>query len=105
MYRTLKKNYGETTISLETIEEIADPRIIKLKYYQTRNKNSKKHEKQYGVGVIKTEVRKNELNEEKQEFNNIFEQKTQADDLLKMLLKNKVTPIDLRYVLEDLVLQ
>lgn len=96
--------YGETTISLETIEKIADPRIIKLKYYKTKNKNSKKHEKQYGVGVIKTEIGRNELNEEKQEFNNIFEQKAQADDLLKLLLKNKVTPIDLRYVLEDLAL-
>ena len=101
----LRKNYGEVTIQKESLEEILENATIKLQYYQTRDRNSKKNEKQYGVGIIKTQVGTNELNEEKQEFNNIFEQKSEANDLLKILLENKVTPIDLKYVLEDMAIQ
>lgn len=95
-----KKIYGETTIQKET-EDSYENRIINLKYYKT--KIGHKSDKSYGVGVIKTEIGNNELNEEKQEFNNICKQKEEVENLLDMLLRNKVTPIDLKYVLEDLV--
>ena len=96
------KIYGETTIQTE-LEE--DARTIKLQYYKTKDKKLNKNEKQYGVGVIKTEVGNHELNEEKQEINHICAQKEEVENLLNILLRNKVTPIDLKYVLEDLVLQ
>lgn len=96
------KVYGETTIQKDVEEE---PKTIKLKYYKTKDRKFSKNVKQYGVGVIKTEVTNHELNEEKQEFNHICGEKEEVEKLLKILLKNKVTPIDLRYVLEDLVLQ
>ena len=41
---------------------------------------------------------------EKSEFSNIFIKEQEADNMLKMLIKNKVTPISLRYILEDLIL-
>lgn len=96
------KIYGETTIQTE-LEENA--RTIKLQYYKTKDKKLNKNEKQYGVGVIRTEVGNHELNEEKQEYNHICAQKEEVENLLNILLRNKVTPIDLKYVLEDLVLQ
>lgn len=92
------KFYGETIIH----EELEEPRTIRLKYYQTKDCKFSKNVKQYGVGVIKTEVKDDEVNEEKQEFNHIFKKKDEVKNLLDMLLKNKVTPIHLRYVLEDL---
>ncbi|MBR1802437.1 MAG: hypothetical protein IJ777_00445 [Clostridia bacterium] len=101
----LKKFYGETTIEKESVEDIGNPRTIRLKYYTTKNKHFKQNEKQYGVGIIKTEIGINEVNEEKQEFNHICEQKEEVENLLNILLKNKVTPIDLKYVLEDLIME
>ena len=80
-----------------------ETRTISLKYYKTKHRNFRKDAKQYGVGVIKTEIGSNELNEEKLEVNHICEQKDEVENLLNMLLKNKVTPVDLKYVLEDLV--
>ena len=75
-----------------------------LKYYKTIHGKFSKNGKHYGVGVIKTEIGSNERNEEKQEFNNIFKQKSEVEKLLSILLRNKVTPIDLKYVLEDMAL-
>ena len=95
------KIFGETTIYPETDEE---PRTIRLKYYKTKDKKFHKNEKQYGVGIIKTEFSNHEFNEEKQEFYLICNHKHEVENLLSMLLKNKVTPIDLKYVLEDMVL-
>lgn len=97
------KIYGETTIQKETREE--ELRTIKLKYYKTKNRKFRQKEKQYGIGIIKTEIGSNEFIEEKQEINNICNQKEEVESLLNILLENKVTPIHLKYVLEDLVLQ
>ena len=43
-------------------------------------------------------------NVEKREFNHIFSKENDADDMLELLLKNKVTPTSLRDILEDFVL-
>ena len=40
---------------------------------------------------------------EKEEFNNIFNCKQEANDILKLLVANKVTPIGLGDVLENYV--
>lgn len=92
------KIYGETTIQNETKEE----RSIKLQYYCTKNLKLGNNKKRYGVGVIKTQISEHEVNEEKHEINHICRQKKEVENLLNMLLKNKVTPIHLKYVLEDL---
>ncbi len=95
------KTYGKTKIHEENDD---GTRTIMLKYYKTKYHNFNKNEKYYGVGVIKKEIGCNEVNEEKQEFNNICKQKSEVEKLLSILLKNKVTPIDLKYVLEDMAL-
>ncbi len=93
------KVYGKATIKQEEDESL---RTIKLKYYKTKQINYKKNEKQYGVGIIKTEIKNNELNEEKQEINHICKYKHEVEKLLDLLIRNKVTPVDLKYVLEDM---
>ena len=40
---------------------------------------------------------------EKSEFNHIFTQEKEADSMLKLLIRNKVTPVSLREILEDFV--
>ena len=95
------KIYGKTKIHHE---ENDGTRTIMLKYYKTTHSQFSRNVKHYGVGVIKTEIGSNQINEEKQEFNNICKQKSEVEELLSVLLKNKVTPIDLKYVLEDMAL-
>ena len=96
---SFNKIYGETTIQKVT-KDYEEDRIINLKYYKTKAKND--NDKIYGVGVIRTEIVNNEFNQEKQEINNICKQKDEVENLLEMLLQNKVTPVDLKYVLEDI---
>ena len=98
MFKTTKV-YGRTTICDENSDE---PHTITLKYYKTKKFSNDK--KQYGVGVIKTEVANNEINEEKQEINYICKKKAEVENILSILLKNKVTPISLKYILEDMAL-
>lgn len=101
----LKRFFGEATIEKENLQETEELRTIKLKYYTTKNVQFKTNEKPYGVGIVKTEIAENEVNEERQEFNHLCQEKQEVESLLGILLKNKVTPIDLKYVLEDLSTQ
>lgn len=74
---------------------------IQLEYYKTCNNTSSKP---YGIGVIKTFTTEMEIDVEKREFNHIFSNETEANNILEVLLTNKVTPIALKDILEDLVL-
>ena len=77
---------------------------INLEYYKVHNNVALNKEKPYGIGIIKTYEDNNEVHMEKSEFNHIFSKEKEADNMLKILVKNKVTPISLRDILEDYVL-
>ena len=77
--------------------------ITKL-YYKIYNSEKQDERKPYGIGVIKRCSNETELDVEKREFNHIFSKENDADDMLELLLKNKVTPTSLRDILEDFVL-
>lgn len=93
------KIYGNTEIDNKGEEIPYNP--IKLEYYKTY---SDKNQKPYGIGVIKTWNNEVETDIEKREFNHIFSKENEADNMLELLLKNKVTPITLKDILEDFVL-
>lgn len=95
------KVYGNTEIDIK--EEIAHS-PIKLEYYKTYNEKQQNNNKPYGIGVIKRCSNEIELEMEKREFNHIFSKENDADNMLELLLKNKVTPIELKDILEDFVL-
>lgn len=91
--------YGNTEINNKGEEITYSP--IQLEYYKTYNNENKKP---YGIGVIKTCSNEIETDIEKREFNHIFSKENEADNMLEVLLKNKVTPITLRDILEDFVI-
>ncbi len=93
------KVYGNAEINNKDEERTYNP--IQLEYYKTY---SNKNQKPYGIGVIKTCTNEMEVDVEKREFNHIFSKENEADSMLEVLLKNKVTPIALRDILEDFVL-
>lgn len=77
---------------------------IQLEYYKIYNSEKQNNRKPYGIGVIKRCSNEIEVDIEKREFNHIFSQENDADNMLELLLKNKVTPVSLRDILEDFVL-
>jgi len=85
-------------------EEIIGENLTQLQYYKIYDGDETKCEKPYGIGITKTCYNEIERNVEKCEFNYIFKKENEADDMLKILIRNKVTPVNLREVLEDYVL-
>ncbi len=96
------KIYGNVEINnrLEGLEY----NQIQLEYYKIYNSEKQNDRKPYGIGVIKRCSNEIEIDVEKREFNHIFSKENDADNMLELLLKNKVTPIALRDILEDFVL-
>lgn len=94
------KMYGDIEIENELDEILSGP--IQLQYYKTYNDVRK--QKPYGIGVIKTYCNEIETDIEKREFNHIFSKENDANNMLEVLMKNKVTPITLKDILEDFIL-
>lgn len=96
------KIYGNTEIN--NMIEGPEYNPIQLEYYKIYNSEKQDERKPYGIGVIKRCSNEIEVDVEKREFNHIFSKENDADNMLELLLKNKVTPIALRDILEDFVL-
>ena len=96
------KIYGNVEIKNRPGELECNP--IQLEYYKIYNSEKQNDRKPYGIGVIKRCSNEIEIDVEKREFNHIFSKENDADNMLELLLKNKVTPIALRDILEDFVL-
>lgn len=95
--------YGNIAITEDINGGVTEKFPINLEYYKIHNNVPKNEEKPYGIGIIKTHEDEIETIMEKSEFNHIFTQEKEADSMLKLLLKNKVTPVSLREILEDFV--
>lgn len=99
----LRTFFGKTTINNEDAEQANFDRMY-LEYYKNVNEREiKKDEKPYGVTIIKkTQIGKIPEIEEK-EVKNILNRENDVDNILKLLVEYKVTPIGLDDVLQDLV--
>lgn len=102
----LRTFFGKTTINNEDAEQANFDRMY-LEYYKNVNEREiKKDEKPYGVTIIKkTQIGKILEIEEKEEkeVKNILNRENDVDNILKLLVEYKVTPIGLDDVLQDLV--
>ena len=95
--------YGNISITEGIGERVTQEFPINLEYYKIHNNVPKNKEKPYGIGIIKTYEDEIETIMEKSEFNHIFTHEKEADSMLKLLIRNKVTPVSLREILEDFV--
>lgn len=96
--------YGNIAINECITEGITEEFPINLEYYKIHNYIPENEEKPYGIGIIKTHKDEKETSMEKSEFSHIFSQEKEADSMLSLLIKNKVTPVSLRNILEDFIL-
>ena len=93
-----KQFYGKTILQSE---ELMEETPIELEYYATKDESNS--DKIYGIGITKKCTSNDEVSIEQKEINHITEQEKEVKQLLKILLKNKVTPICLKDVLQDFV--
>lgn len=92
--------YGETEVErLDTIE-LKSP--IHLKYVKIRNNLIEEEGCTYGIEIIKEEMKDNKIEEEREEIGALYRSEEQADEVLEILKRNKVTPIELKDVISDI---
>lgn len=97
------EEYGSVSISDCITKGVTEEFPINLKYYKIYTRMPKNVEKPYGIGIMKTHEDEVEICMEKSEFSHIFSQEQEVDKMLKLLIENRVTPVTLRYILEDMV--
>ena len=93
--------YGSVSICDCITKGVTEEFPINLEYYKIHTCMPKNVEKPYGIGILKTHEDTKESCMEKSEFSHIFSQEQEADKMLKLLIKNKVTPVTLRDIIED----
>lgn len=99
----LRTFFGKTTINNEDAGQANFDRMY-LEYYKNVNEREiKKDEKPYGVTIIKKTQIGKILEIEEKEVKNILNRENDVDNILKLLVEYKVTPIGLDDVLQDLV--
>lgn len=99
----LRTFFGKTTINNEDAEQANFDRMY-LEYYKNVNEREiKKDEKPYGGTIIKKTQIGKILEIEEKEVKNILNRENDVDNILKLLVEYKVTPIGLDDVLQDLV--
>lgn len=99
----LRTFYGKATINNEDAEDFNFDKIY-LEYYKNKNnKEIKDDNKPYGVTIIKKTQTGKILEIEEKEVTNIIQEENEAENILKLLVNYKVTPIGLDDVLQDLV--
>lgn len=98
----IKEFYGGTLIDSDDVEYIYKKGKIELKYYKIISNIIGKKNKKYGIEVVKKSVNNNIVSEEKKEIFNCIEKEDVADKVLELLKINKVSPINVVDILEDL---
>lgn len=99
----LKKFYGKTTIDDSDSYECNDLQnadVIELEYYEIKSSTSNKP---YGVEVVKKTMQDEQLNMENKVINNIYDKEQDNKKLLELLITNKVTPISVEDIIQDLM--
>ena len=100
--KNLREFYGDTIIDKNDYNELDVQYKLELKYYKIHNLADNGIEKNYGIEVMKKEFNKNTIKEESEIFFNIANSEEQVDMILNVLSKNKVTPIGVLDVLDDI---
>lgn len=95
----LKKLYGRTVIDSSDSEELIEDNKIELEYYQIKNETSSKP---YGIEIVKRKVENDIMNIEEKTVRNICNVEQDNNKLLEILMSNKVTPVAVEDIIEDL---
>ncbi len=99
----IKKFYGGKFIDKQKLCSEGIDYPIKIEYYKIYDNEESKEITQYGLEVVKTEYRTENINIENKEVLKVTKEEKVIDNILDKLKNNEVTPVIARYVVEDLV--
>lgn len=74
---------------------------VKIEYYKTIT-GKENVENKYGIEIVKTEYKEENINIEKEEVYEVTNNSNEADKILTLLRDNEVTPIAIKDVLYEL---
>lgn len=94
-----KNFFGKTTLDSNDSEELNVGERIELEYYETQNTETEG--KEYGIEVLKKDVKLEKFNIETKVVNNISDEENTVNRLLEILMTNKVTPVSVDDVISD----
>lgn len=96
----IRKLYGVAKI--DKLELDQHNQEIDIKYYRIKKLIRKRTNKKYGIEIIKEQKQGKIITREKSRINNISNNKEIIENLLKILIKNRVTPMTTKDVITDL---
>ena len=100
---TMKIFYGSVFMEQKKLQEVGIEHPIKLEYYKIINEDEivKQKKAKFGIHVIKTEYRKNEIKIEDKKVKHISSDENKIEEILNILKENEVTPVILEDILSD----
>ncbi|MBR3162520.1 MAG: hypothetical protein IKF17_00245 [Clostridia bacterium] len=93
--------YGGIYLEKKTLQEAGIEHPIKLEYYKIINTE----EKIYGIDIVKTEYKTNNMIKEEKELKEISKDELKIEKMLNIFKSCAVTPITAQEVVEDLLKQ
>ena len=101
----MKKFYSSLILNKEDLQDSSRNRI-ELEYYKISKKAAKNVGKKtnvYGIEIVKKEYLGKKKHKEKSDIYNLTNDEHVIDNLLQILRRNKVTPISLNDVIEEVL--
>ena len=102
----MKHFYAGTFINRDDLKKVGIEYPIKLEYYKTKSQDDLlKHENEirYGIEVVKTSYLQKEVKIENVEIAEFTQNEIMVNQILDILKRNEVTPINAEYIVEDLL--
>ena len=100
----IKEFYGGASLNSNDAEFVKGKWRVELRYYKiiTNMIVRRKKRTKYGIEVVKKCIHNNIISEEKKEIFDCIEKEEVADKVLEILKANKVSPLNVVDILEDL---
>lgn len=101
----IKKFYGGIFVDRKKLSNEGIEYPIKIEYYKICDNTENKEITQFGVEVVKTEYKGNDINIENKEVRKITKEERTINTILDKLKQNEVTPVVTDYIVYDLMYQ
>lgn len=96
----MKKFYGGIFLDRDKLKKVGIFYPIKIEYYKIKEEGKIDV---FGIEVIKTEYKTNEVKIEKVNINKITYDENEANHILDLLKENEVTPVIAEEIVQDYI--
>lgn len=96
-----KTYYGEAIINPSELIDTQRKGFMKLEYYGTKDVLENEFV-EYGIEIVKKEYINTNFIQETNNISNVTDNKIEMEEIITILKRNKVTPIELEDIINDL---